>query len=65
MIENLSAAILAIPTFEQIIYNIDNEYEVAGVIKLHDLWWKGKAVKANHEHLKYVDQHGSSSVRAA
>ena len=43
MIENLAAAILAIPTFEQIIYNIDNEYEVAGVIKLHDLWWKGKA----------------------
>ena len=43
MIENLSSAILAIPTFEQIIYNIDNEYEVAGVTKLHDLWWKGKA----------------------
>ena len=43
MIENLAGAILAIPTFYQIIYDIDNEYEVAGVIKLHDLWWKGKA----------------------
>jgi len=43
MIENLAAAILAIPTFEQIIYDLSNEYEVAGVIKLHDLWWKGKA----------------------
>ena len=43
MIENLAAAILAIPTFEQIIYDIDNEYEVAGVTNLHNLWWKGKA----------------------
>ena len=43
MIENLSAAILAIPTFEQIIYDIDNEYEVAGVKNINNLWWKGKA----------------------
>ena len=43
LIDNLAAAMLAIPLFEQIIYDIDNQYEVAGVKKINGFWWKGKA----------------------
>lgn len=43
MIENLAKAMEALPVFQEIIYNIDNSYEVADVAELHGLWWKGKA----------------------
>ena len=43
MIENLAKAMEALPVFQEIIYNIDNSYEVADVAQLHGLWWKGKA----------------------
>jgi len=43
LIDNLAAAMLAIPLFEQIIYDIDNQYEVAGITDIKGVWWKGKA----------------------
>lgn len=43
MIDNLAKAMLAIPDFFQIIYDIENHYEVAGVKEINGLWWKGKA----------------------
>ena len=42
-IELCAKAMLNLPEFNDVIYDIENEFEVAAVGQINGIWWKGKA----------------------